>query len=445
MPDSSTPTQLARIKALNASLQVWRHCYYVEAKPVVTDEAYDAAERELRDLVAANPQFEVLATVLKQVGSDLAASAITSPIRHSQPMLSLDNVYTVEDLLAWADRHPAGTRYVLEPKVDGLSLSVRYADWNLWLATTRGDGSSGEDTTPQALRIPGIPHQLNHEMFPPNLEVRGEVFMTRQRFAAINAEMAAQGKEPYKTSRNLAAGTLKLHDLGEVARRDLRFQPWQIEGLNDWLPPLTHDTGTWSASPSGKQSFTPEEDEGGLATRQVTVAQTLEPHQALHWFAQNALGTRQAQVSLPFGKEELAEQVELGWRLMDGLWADIIGDVDGLVVKVSQDEVREQLGVGVKSPNWAIAVKRQSMKAVTKLIGVEWTVGRTGVLTPTGVVAPVVLGGATVQRANLCNMTRILSLGLRLGCLVEILRSGDVIPQIVRKVEPLEMENSVYP
>jgi DNA ligase (NAD+) len=434
MPDSSTP--LTRVKALNSSIQVWRHHYYVNAKPLVTDEVYDDAERELRLLIGLNPALGVLATVLKEVGSDLVASAIATPIKHNSRMLSLEKCYDLETLTAWAAKHPVNATYVVEPKVDGLSLSIRYANWTLWLACTRGDGTGGEDVTPAAMQILDIPHVLDHDMFPPDLEVRGEVFFTRQTLAGLNEERAAAGQDPFKTCRNAASGTLKLHDLKEVARRGLRFQPWQILGIapGEWLAPVRMETGKWTTTAAGGQRYTPEEEENGLGIKTVDHPQGLEHYEALQWYAQWSR-TRQCQASRVYRKEDLPGAIEQGWRLVDGLWADVIGDIDGLVVKVQESDIRKQLGEGSTTPNWAIAVKRQSMKAVTTLNSVTWQVGRTGKITPVAELEPVLCGGTTNSRGNLVNITYMIGKGVALGDKVTIFRGGEVIPQILGVAE----------
>ena len=157
MPEVLQLTPLARVKALNAQLQVWRHAYYVKNEPAVPDEVYDNAEKELRSLIAEQPQFEPIATVLKAVGSDLTAATLESGVKHKTPMLSLTNAYTWEDVEKWLVGIPEAATFVIEPKVDGISLSVRYANWTLWLALSRGNGEVGEDLTQAAMAVLDIP------------------------------------------------------------------------------------------------------------------------------------------------------------------------------------------------------------------------------------------------------------------------------------------------
>ena len=430
MPDSPTPLSL--VKSLNAKLQVWRAAYYVKAAPLVEDAVYDAAERELKQLVAEHPNLSVLATVLQEVGSDLMPGTISAPIKHSAPMLSLDNAYDLATLLAWAARHPEGTSYVMEPKVDGLSLSVRYVNWTLWLGCTRGTGDAGEDVTPAAMCIADIPHTLDHVMFPADLEVRGEVFMTRQTFARLNTERVATGQEPFKTCRNAASGTLKSHDLKEITRRQLSFQPWQVLGLNSWLPPVALASGKWQERADGSQHFTPDGDD--LEPQVDLHPQFLEHEQALIWWSQWTR-TRQFQGSRVYRKEDLAEAVEFGRKLRDGIWADVIGDTDGLVFKVREEPIRQQLGVGTKAVRWATAYKFPSMEAVTTLNAVTWQVGRTGAITPVAELEPVLCGGTTNARGNLVNVTYMTGRGVALGDKVTITRGGEVIPKILGVAE----------
>lgn len=409
MPEVQQLTPLARVKALNAQLQVWRHAYYVKSDPVVTDEVYDNAEKELRRLVAESPQFEPLATVLKAVGSDLAAATLEAGVKHKHPMLSLTNAYTWEDVERWLITVPESATFVLEPKVDGLSLSVRYANWTIWLALTRGDGEVGEDVTQAAMAILDVPHEIDKVMLPPDLEVRGEVFFTRQQFARLNAEVAAAGKDAYKNSRNLASGTLKLKDPREVAKRRLSFQPWQVLGLEpaSWVP----DTAE------------------GMARLGYRIPDGFEHTQALEWWSQHS-HRRQHQSLRVYDRAHLRDAIEKARVLRDTLWADIIGDTDGIVIKVEEHHIRKELGVSTGVPNWAIAFKFPAERATTVLNGVTWQVGRTGKLTPVAELNPVLVSGSTVARASLSNVTYMTNLGIQIGDTVSIYKGGEVIPQV---------------
>lgn len=407
----------AEAKALNAKLMAARYAYYVESNPIMSDQEYDALEKQLRDLVAREPKVAVMATVLTAVGSDIVGSIGT--IKHREPMLSLDNAYTLADLEAWIKDHPENTTYTIEPKVDGGSLSIRYADHKLWVAVTRGDGEKGEDVTQAAMTIRDIPKTLPSH-FPENLEVRGEVFMTKAQFNALNEAQFAAGKDIYKNQRNLATGSLKLKDLKEVKARGLSFQPWQVIGLE----PTPGTTSPDMADPN----FTEEQK------LRMAGATGLEHSQALE-FIHRSCGFRQPHCWRVYHKKDMAAAIGKNITLLTTLWEDALGmKCDGLVIKVEQHFLRRQLGNGTKAPKWAIAFKIQSMAGVTKLLDVVWQVGRTGALTPVGVLEPINLGGAIVQRVNLNNLSWIREKGLELGCLVEVVRSGDVIPKVLRVV-----------
>lgn len=410
-------TPQAEAKALNAKLQAARYAYYVESNPIMSDPEYDALEKRLKELVEQNPNLKVLATVLSAVGSDLVSSI--GSVKHKEPMLSLDNAYTLEDIDKFTAEHPDDTTYTIEPKVDGGSLSVRYHDHRLWLALTRGDGTSGEDVTQAALTISDIPKVLP-TILPHDMEIRGEVFMTKAQFAKLNEPLLAAGKEPYKNQRNLATGSMKLKDAKEVRARGLSFQPWQIIGLEPT---------------PGTTSPDMEDPNVSMDVKLREAGRTgLEHSQALEYVHRLA-GTRQPHCWRVYNKKDMAAAIGKNITLLTTLWEDALGmKCDGLVIKVEQHSLRRQLGNGTKAPKWAIAFKIQSMAGVTKLLDVVWQVGRTGALTPVGVLEPINLGGAIVQRVNLNNLSWIREKGLELGCLVEVVRSGDVIPKVLRVV-----------
>lgn len=411
----TTQTPAARIRALNAQLMGARYAYYVESKPVMSDQEFDALEKELKDLVAENPKLAFVATVLTRVGSDLVGSI--GVIKHRTPMLSLENAYSIEEVDKWCADHPEDTTYVLEPKVDGGSLSVRYADRRLWVAVTRGDGTEGEDVTAAAMTISDIPKTLPPTL-PPDLEIRGEVFMTTGQFAKVNEAQAAAGKPLYANPRNLANGSMKLKDAKEVAARGLSFFPWQIIGLE----PVK---GT--VSPDMDDPRVPMEEK--LADAGKT---GLEHSQALE-YVHRLTCTRQPQCWNVYGKAGLRDAIEKNRILRDTLWTEGLGMItDGVVIKVQQQAYRDLLGAATKAPRWAIAYKFPAERAVTTLRDVTWQVGRTGKLTPVGELEPVLVSGSTVARVNLNNLTFIQTkLGAPcLGDKVVIYKGGEVIPQM---------------
>ena len=407
-------TPQAEAKALNAKLQAARYAYYVESNPIMSDPEYDALEKRLKELVEQNPNLKVLATVLSAVGSDLVSSI--GSVKHKEPMLSLDNAYTLEDIDKFTAEHPDDTTYTIEPKVDGGSLSVRYHDHRLWLALTRGDGTSGEDVTQAALTISDIPKVLP-TILPHDMEIRGEVFMTKAQFAKLNEPLLAAGKEPYKNQRNLATGSMKLKDAKEVRARGLSFQPWQIIGLEP-TPGTT--------SPDMEDPNVPMDVKLREAGRTG-----LEHSQALEYVHRLA-GTRQPHCWRVYNKAQLREAIEKNRILRATLWTEGLGmPTDGIVIKVESMEQRRALGLGTKSPKWAIAYKFPAERAVTTLRGVTWQVGRTGKMTPVAELEPVLCGGVTISKVNLNNLTWMTQMGItHVPCTVEIERGGEVIPKV---------------
>ncbi len=393
---SPAPSPQQRAKALNAQLMAARHAYYVRSAPVMEDVDYDKLEQELKDLVAAHPEISKFASTLDTVGSDISGSY--GVLKHRIPMQSLEKATTEAEVMAWCLDHPDNTTYDIEPKVDGCSLSVRYTDHKLWLGVTRGDGAEGEDVTHAALSIESIPKTLS-QAFPPNLEIRGEVFITQGEFDRLNAEAAEAGKKPYANPRNLASGSLKLSDPREVLKRKLAFQPWQVIGM---------EPGAQQANPEG-----------------------IESSEAMEFLWRMAPVTRQPLGHRAYSKAELLPLIERLRVEREVLWADGLGmQTDGIVIKVHEDAIRKRLGVGGRTPPWALAYKYPQRQSVTTLREIQWQVGRTGKLTPVAILDPVDVGGAIVSRSILNNQTWLTEMGIHLPCTVEITRGGDVIPKV---------------
>jgi DNA ligase (NAD+) len=385
---------------LNLKLVAARHAYYAEASPIMTDEEYDKVEQELKTLVLNEPDLKRYATVLTTVGSDLRDSA--NRVKHKTPMLSLENNFVIADIQNWMRSLPVGTNVCLEPKIDGLSLSLRFIDRKLVLATTRGDGEVGEDVTAQVFASPNIPKTLHRDFPATPVEIRGEAFILDAVFQRLNAEAAAVGDKAYANTRNLAAGTLKLKNLKEVANRDLRIQPWEVHGLPD--------------NPLG-------------ASKDLEYLATHNEVGKPSW--------RQAQLYRVSDPEMLPKAIEDVRKIRETVWHKGLGmQTDGIVLKVENRDLRKKLGHGSKYPNWACCFKFQSLNGVTELKGIEWSGGRSGILTPVGLLEPINLGGSVISRVNLNNMSFIQNLGLSLGCRVNIIKSGDVIPMVSALVEP---------
>ncbi len=375
------------MKELADRVREHRIRYYVLDQPVLSDAEYDALERELRELEAAHPDLADPNSPTRRVGAppvDFFEKA-----RHRTPMLSLDNTYSAEELREWEARLLRllpGTAfdYVAELKVDGLSLSLRYEGGELAEALTRGDGESGERVTDNARTIADIPLRLPSDA-PSEIEVRGEVFLSRRRWEELNRERDAAGEARFANPRNAASGTMKLLDSRAVAGRRLQFLPWQ------WLGAPDHGAamgalGTWGFARM------PARVEGGL--------------EAVLAFVE---AQREARLRLPF-------------------------DTDGVVIKVRDQALQERLGATDRVPRWAIAFKYPAAQVTTVIRAVTWQVGRTGKLTPVAELDPVEVAGSTVRRATLHNSDELARLGVRLGQRVFIEKGGDVIPKVVAVV-----------
>ncbi len=378
----------SRMKELADQVLEHRRRYYVQDAPVITDAEYDALERELRDLEAAHRELADPNSPTLRVGAPPIESF--EKVRHRTPMLSLDNAYTEAELRDWNTRMlrllPADTRldFAAELKVDGLSLSLRYENWMLVEALTRGDGEVGENVTANARAIADIPLMLKSDA-PADVEVRGEVFLSRRRWEEINAARDSTGEMRFVNPRNAASGTMKLLDSRIVAERRLQFLPWQWMGAED------HAAAMKQLSAWGFTAM-PGTVEGDLDTVLAFIREQAE-----------------ARLRLPF-------------------------DTDGVVIKVRDADLQQQLGTTDRVPRWAIAYKFPATQATTTVLGITWQVGRTGKLTPVAELEPVFVAGSTVKRATLHNADEVVRLGLRPGMRVFIEKGGDVIPKVVAVV-----------
>ena len=385
----------ALIIAVNQELLDARHAYYVLAQPIMTDAEYDAKEKDLKQMIQIMPEYASLATSLVTVGDD-AIVEDSGRIRHRTPMLSLENQYTFEDLKTWCSGFPEGTMFVIEPKIDGASLSCLYINRKLVRAVTRGDGKAGEDVTKQMVASGAIVQELPEEFYPPTpIEVRGEVYMTTSQFDKINAE----AEKPYASPRNLAAGTMKLQDLEEVAKRGLRFWPWQVEGV--------------PAEYLAKRNLMASLAHHQIQYYGLTINKNFNPNFSVYTDTEGLCKALDG---------HLREYREVVMHRGRGVMTD------GYVVKVASTDLRKEAGVGTKCPNWAVAFKYPSALVGTKLLGVTWFVGRTGNLTPVASVTPTNVSGAIVSNVNLNNLSWIREKGIKVGDEVSIKRGGEVIP-----------------
>jgi DNA ligase (NAD+) len=372
--------------------------YYQDDAPTVSDAQYDALRRRYNAIEARFPQLRTAASLTQHVG--VAPSARFAKVRHAVPMLSLDNAFAEDDVVDFVDRIRRFLRlpddeeivFSAEPKIDGLSMSLRYENGELVTGATRGDGTEGEDVTANVKTVKDVPQRLKGKGVPAVCEVRGEIYMTKHAFLELNRQQAEAGEQLYVNPRNTAAGSLRQKDPSVTASRPLGF--------------FAYAWGEMSAMPADTQS--------GM----------------IKWFASCRFKTnpltkmcRSVEELLRFHRE-----IELQRGSLDY-------DIDGVVYKVDRLDWEERLGFVSRSPRWAIAHKFPAEKATTLVKDIEIQVGRTGALTPVAKLEPVTVGGVVVQNATLHNEEEIKRLDVRIGDTVTIQRAGDVIPQVLGVVE----------
>jgi DNA ligase (NAD+) len=372
-----------RHDALAAQIRAADEAYYVADAPVMSDAAYDALVAELRALEAADPSLATPASPTATPGG----RAAFAPVRHRRPMLSLANSYDAGELARFDTRLREETgrtslAYTVELKIDGLSCSLLYEEGSLVRAATRGDGTTGEDVTAGILTIADIPHRIDARGI---VEVRGEVYLRRSRLTLVNAARAQTGEPPLANPRNAAAGSLRQAD-PEVTR---------TRGLSFFAYDLDTDDG--------------RADQHASLDRLTTLGFTVEPHRRLVDSA--GLATIAAEM------ESFRDSVDY--------------DTDGLVIKLDDAALQGAAGFVAREPRWAIAYKFPARRELTKLMGVTWQVGRTGVVTPVAELEPIAIGGVIVNRATLHNRTQIERLGVQCYDTVELERGGEVIPSVV--------------
>ena len=382
--------------------QIKRHnrLYYIDAKPEISDREYDLLLEELRCLEERYPSLRTSDSPTRQVGSNLQVSEGFKTIQHATPMLSIANTYNPEELQEFDDRVKRflGIRgqiaYVMELKIDGVAVSLRYEEGRLAVGATRGDGSVGDDITANLKTLRSIPQTILCPKGSRVLEVRGEVFMENEPFELLNAERVQRGEQPFINPRNTTAGTLKMLDPKAVASRPLTCF---IYGLGETDYPIS----------------------------------------ATHWDFLDAIYSMGFRVNsnraLCKGMEEVLEQLEV-WEARRG---DLPYNTDGLVLKVNRLDWQEKLGSTSKAPRWVVAYKFSAEQAETRLNEVVWQVGRTGILTPVANLEPVFLAGTTVSRATLHNANEIHRLGVHTGDRVVIEKGGDIIPKVVKALSSL--------
>ena len=380
--------------------------YHAEDAPEISDAEYDALVRRNNALEAAFPHLIRADSPNTQVGAAVDGSGLKK-ITHAKRMMSLDNAFAAQDVHDFVTRvrrflnlgADAEVALTAEDKIDGLSLSLRYEHGILKQAATRGDGSVGEDVTANVAYIADIPQKLNGDI-PAVFEIRGEVYMAKSDFVAINEAQLAKGGKLFANPRNAAAGSLRQKDAKVTASRPLRF--------------LAHGWGEVSALPADTQSQVMT----AIAAWGVPISPLLR--------------------CFDHTDDVLAHYADIERRR-----ADLPYDIDGVVYKVDRLEWQERLGFLAKSPRWAIAHKFPAERAETTLEQIDIQVGRTGKLTPVGRLTPVTVGGVVVSNVTLHNRDEIARLGVRPGDRVVVQRAGDVIPQIVENLSP-ETERAAY-
>ena len=379
-----------RIEELKEQLNRWSHEYYVEDKPTATDAQYDKAYHELVALEEAHPEFVTPDSPTQRVGGEVLDQF--QKVTHTNPMLSLSNAFSKEDLEEFDARLRKLTNraieYVCELKIDGLSIALTYQNGQLVLGATRGDGTTGEDVTGNVRTIKSVPLSLKE---PWNIEVRGECYMPKKAFVALNEAREEEGLEVFANPRNAAAGSLRQLDPKIAAKRNLSVFLYN----------------------------SPSVEELGVST-------------------QEELLEKMAEIGFVTNPERLkCQTIDEVWNYIETIAAkrqDLPYEIDGMVIKVNDFAVQEEIGFTVKAPRWAIAYKFPAEEAQTVVRDIEWTVGRTGVVTPTAVMDPVQLAGTTVRRASLHNIDLIKERDIRLEDTVVIHKAGDIIPEVTRVI-----------
>lgn len=379
-----------RIEQLKEQLNRWSHEYYVEDKPTATDAEYDKAYHELLTLEKEHPEFVTADSPTQRVGGEVLEQF--QKVTHTNPMLSLSNAFSKEDLEEFDARLRKLTNraieYVCELKIDGLSIALTYQNGQLQLGATRGDGTTGEDVTGNVRTIKSVPLSLKE---PWNIEVRGECYMPKKSFVALNESREEEGLEVFANPRNAAAGSLRQLDSKIAAKRNLSVFLY--------------------SSPSVEE---------------------------LNVSTQEELLEKMAEIGFVTNPERLkCQTIDEVWNYIETIGAkrqELPYEIDGMVIKVNDFATQEEIGYTVKAPRWAIAYKFPAEEAQTVVRDVEWTVGRTGVVTPTAVMDPVQLAGTTVRRASLHNIDLMKERDIRLEDTVVIHKAGDIIPEVTRVI-----------
>lgn len=378
-----------RIEELRLLIARYRDAYYNQDQSLVSDKEYDELERELRALELEHPEFAEDSPASK-VGA--SAGELFAQHPHLERMLSLDNVFSEEEFLAWSERVGGGP-FLCEPKIDGLAVSLTYKKGLLVSAATRGDGQIGEDVTANVKTIKSIPHKLTGKNHPEVIEVRGEVFFGLADFEELNASIVASGGKPFANPRNSASGSLRQKDPAITASRPLRM--------------LVHGFGAWQGSLHSQSEVYELLGSWGLPT--TSRYQVTSDASAAYQFISQLEKERHS----------------------------IEHEIDGVVIKVDELARQRELGTTSRAPRWAIAYKYPPEQVNTKLLDIRVSIGRTGRATPFAVLSPVRVAGSEVEFATLHNADQVAAKGIMIGDTVVLRKAGDVIPEILGPVVAL--------
>lgn len=403
--DKLTPFEAqAEHAALGEEIAAHDRRYYQDDAPTISDAEYDTLRQRYNALEAAFPHLKSAASLSEKVGA--APSSRFGKIRHAVPMLSLANAFSPEDVTDFVARirrfldlpTAAPLAFTAEPKIDGLSCSLRYENGVLVHAATRGDGFEGEDVTANVRTIASIPHRLPAGV-PAVAEVRGEIYLSHDDFAAINARQLEAGEKVFANPRNAAAGSLRQLDASITASRPLKFFAY-----------------AW-----GEMSAMPAETQSGMVA---------------------AFGRWGLPINARMAVCDSADALIAHYRAIEADRANLGYDIDGVVYKVDSLALQARLGFVARSPRWAVAHKFAAEKAQTVLEAIDIQVGRTGAHTPVAKLRPVTVGGVVVSNATLHNAAEIARLDVRIGDMVVVQRAGDVIPQVVEVITAKRGEGS---
>src|SRR6202451_813764 len=388
------------VERLREQIRRHEYLYYVLDQPEISDADFDKLMRQLKDLEAEHPNLVTADSPTQRVGGKPREGFVK--VRHSSPMLSLDNTYNEEELRDWERRaHELSGRkdvdYVCELKLDGMSLALLYEDGKLVRGITRGDGTTGEDVTLNVRTVRSIPlsipkDRLKKAGIPDDFEVRGELLMPTAAFKKLNEERERNGLATFANPRNFTAGTVRQLDSSITAQRRLDFFPYIL--LQNGRTYFDRHTKTLDAL-----------DASGFKVN---------------------------------SHRKLVHNMDEVWafiRSWEARRESLTYEIDGIVIKVDRTALQAELGFTGKAPRWAIAYKYAARAGITKLEGVRWQVGRTGKLTPVAELAPVAIGGTPVRNATLHNVDEIERLGIKIGDWVQVERGGDVIPKVAKVLD----------